>query len=363
MLSSLFVNSTILISFIFIAGQGIKANPDVLKSRKGVIAAGILGGILGIILILYGLPMYDETLIDFRYIPVVLLAFYGEARSTFIAAAIIAVFRIIYYPINPSSVLGFAIVIVIAIGCVIISLAKLRDVKKFCVMSLYSLAVINAALTILLSRHGKYALIIITYSILYTFMTYIVYKLANYILESNRLYIKFKEQARKDFLTGLSNVRQYDALLNRAYKRVDDLGEKLSILAIDIDHFKRINDTHGHDGGDAVLKQLGEVLESCCEPGDIAARVGGEEFSVILLDCSNAKAVEKAENIRKAVNSTNFLLPDGTSINISISIGAATYPDSIDDLEKLKKQADIELYKAKETGRNKVCSRYVKGCS
>ena len=363
MLSSLFVNATILISFIFIAGQGLKSFPKALQSRKGSLLAGLMGGVLGIILILYGIQVYGETMVDLRFIPVVVLAYYGSSISTTTAAFAIGVFRIAYYGVNLSSILGFVAIMLIALGCIVISKIKVRRVIQFYTMFLYSLIVVNTALIILLSRNGTYMSIIVTYSIIYTSMAYIVYRLSEYILLSNRLYIQFREQARRDFLTGLNNVRQFDSILNNAFKRVGDSGEKLSILAIDIDHFKKINDTYGHDGGDAVLKQLGEILQSCCEQSDTAARVGGEEFSVILSDCDNYRAVEKAENIRKRVNSNKFSLPNGNRISISISIGAATYPDSTDNIEELKKQADIELYKAKETGRNKVCSRFIKECN
>ena len=362
MLSSLFVNATILVSFIFIAGQGLKNSPKALESPKGKLTAGIFGGVLGIILILYGIQVYGEIMIDLRFIPVVILAFYSTPISTIIAAFAIGVFRILYYGVNLSSVLGFAAIIIIALGCIVIARIKFKRILQFYTMFFYSLLVVDTALIILLSRSGKYMSIIIIYSVIYTSMAYIVYRLSEYILISNKLYIQFRDQARKDFLTGLNNVRQFDSILNGAFKRVGDSGEKLSILAIDIDHFKKINDTYGHDGGDVVLKQLGEILQSCCEQSDIAARVGGEEFSVILIDCDNSRAVEKAENIRERVNNYKFCLTSGNRINISISIGAATYPDSTDNIEELKKQADIELYKAKETGRNKVCSKFVKEC-
>lgn len=362
MLSSLFVNATILVSFIFIAGQGLRVSPKTIESKKGMFVSGVFGGLLGIILMLYSIEFHGETMIDLRFIPVILLAYYCKPISTLFAAVVISAFRVSYYNMSLSSILGAACTLVIALGCIVISKIKMKDILRFYVMFLYSLVMIIIALVVLLSRNGDYILIIVDYAIIFSIISHVVYRLSEYILQSNKLFRQFKEQARKDFLTGLSNVRQYDNKLNGAFVRVTESGEKLSILAIDIDHFKKINDTYGHDCGDAVLKQLGEILQSSCRDYDIVARVGGEEFSVVLVGVTNTKAIEIAEKIRDLVENHDFILPTNKNIRISISVGVATYPESIDNLEELKKQADIELYKAKETGRNKVCSRFVKGC-
>lgn len=362
MLSILFINATILVSFIFLTSQFFKLRPKALKTVYSKIAVGVIGGILGILLILYSIKVHGEVLVDFRFIPVVLLAFYTTPTSTFIASIIIDVFRIASYGINPASVLGSIAVVVIAIGCTVLSNFKLRKLIKFLSMLFYSLIIVTVVLTKLLWNTSGFFTNITVFILIYIITGLVVYNLAEYMYESEKLLMQFKEQATRDFLTGLSNVRQYDIIINDAFQRVRNLGEKLSVLALDIDHFKYVNDNYGHDGGDSVLKQLGNVLLSTCRPFDIVARVGGEEFSVILLDCPHVQAMEVAERIRRSVGMHKFTLPSGKCINITISVGVATYPDSIDDLQGLKKQADIELYRAKETGRNKVCSISKEDC-
>jgi diguanylate cyclase len=362
MLSNLFANATILISFIFLSSQFYKDGDKVHNTLTGKLLTGLFGGFLGTILIFYSIRVHNETLVDFRFIPIVLLAFYTTPFSTLITSVIISIARVVFYGINNSSVLGACATMSIAIGCILIMKLKMKSKFRFWYMFFYSLLVVLIALAILFENKADSIIILATYSLIYTTTGLVVYQLSEYVINSNKLYYKFREQASKDFLTGLNNVRQYDAIINEAYKRVRDYGERLSILALDIDHFKKVNDTYGHDGGDAVLRQLGNVLLSSCRPFDIVARVGGEEFSVVLLDCPNTQAVEVAERIRSSVAGHAFILPDGTSLQISISIGVATYPDSTENLEELKKQADIELYKAKETGRNKVCSYLIKDC-
>jgi diguanylate cyclase len=362
MLSNLFINAAILISFIFLSSQFYKDGNKVHNTLTGKLLTGLFGGLLGTILIFYGIKVHNETLVDFRFIPIVLLAFYTTPFSTLIASLIISASRVIFYGINNSSILGACATMSIAVGCILLTKLKIKIKFRFWYMFFYSLLIVLVALAILFENKAGSGIVLATYSLIYTTTGMVVYRLSEYIINSNNLYYKFREQASKDFLTGLNNVRQYDAIINEAYKRVRDYGERLSILALDIDHFKKVNDSYGHDGGDAVLRQLGNVLLSSCRPFDIVARVGGEEFSVVLLDCPNSQAVEVAERIRSSVGEYAFILPDGTSLQISISIGVATYPDSTENLEELKKQADIELYKAKETGRNKVCSYLIKDC-
>jgi diguanylate cyclase len=363
MLSNLFVNTTILISFIFLAGQSLKNTPKALNTLTGKAAVGIFGGFLGITLMFYSIRVQGQTQLDFRFIPVVLLAFYSSPLSTFIAAVIISIFRLAFYTIKISSILGVIATLIIAAGSLLLMRLKIKANIKFYIMFFYSLLVVIIVLVILLVNDKNYGIIIMTYSIIYTIAGLIAYKLTEYVISANKLYVQYKEQASRDFLTGLNNVRQFDLALNEANRRVNEYGERLSILVIDIDHFKKVNDTYGHDAGDAVLFQLGQMLSNSCRSFDIVARVGGEEFSVLLLDCPSFQALEIAERIRQCICNSKFILPSKEEIKISVSVGVATYPDSVDNLEELKKQADIELYKAKETGRNKVCSVFSKDCN
>lgn len=161
---------------------------------------------------------------------------------------------------------------------------------------------------------------------------------------------------KTDALTGLYNVREFSDTLRKSMRHAHLRGEKLSLLLVDIDFFKNVNDTYGHPAGDEVLKELGKVLVSVCRSFDIVSRNGGEEFSIILPDCPFSHAIEIGERVRSAVSKHPFFLPNRECITITVSIGVATYPETAANSEGLIQLADDGLYHAKRTGRNKVAS-------
>jgi diguanylate cyclase (GGDEF)-like protein len=129
-----------------------------------------------------------------------------------------------------------------------------------------------------------------------------------------------------------------------------------SILMLDIDHFKQINDAHGHQAGDLVLKRLSMIFQEVLRNVDIAGRLGGEEFAIALPETGIEKAVEVAERLREIISSTEVSLPAGLQIHFTVSIGIAALVDKNANIETLLYEADKALYRAKQTGRNKVCT-------
>lgn len=188
-----------------------------------------------------------------------------------------------------------------------------------------------------------------------TAVAILVYYVLHYISKTNALYRKLNYDAKKDFLTGLNNVREFDNMLNQVVTNAIEKGESLSILMIDIDFFKNVNDTYGHSSGDLVLKQLSNILVNSCRGFDIVSRNGGEEFTAILLDCDCRHAVTIAERVKKNVEEYTFIIQDNKEIKITVSIGVSSYPNIIKNISDLLAKADDALYLAKRTGRNKVC--------
>jgi two-component system cell cycle response regulator len=131
----------------------------------------------------------------------------------------------------------------------------------------------------------------------------------------------------------------------------------LSVLIADMDHFKSVNDTHGHDAGDAVLRQLADRIRSAVRGADIPCRYGGEEFVVIMPDTDLDAASVVAERIRKRVEGEPFRLPDGRMIDRTISVGLGALMGPNDTCDILLKRADDGLYEAKSSGRNRVVAR------
>jgi diguanylate cyclase (GGDEF)-like protein len=163
-----------------------------------------------------------------------------------------------------------------------------------------------------------------------------------------------KELSNTDPLTQLFNRRYMMEVLDREIQRTARKGSPLSVLLMDIDHFKKVNDTYGHQLGDVVLVDLANIIKKHLRTYDVAARYGGEEFVAILPETPLNEAVAVAERIRIGTQKTVF--PDKLqTLKITVSVGVATYPmpglDSVDDLIRI---ADEGLYRAKAEGRNRV---------
>jgi diguanylate cyclase (GGDEF)-like protein len=164
------------------------------------------------------------------------------------------------------------------------------------------------------------------------------------------------KRARTDGLTGLANRRHFDEQLRRVIAETDRFGGTCSLILVDLDHFKQINDTHGHEAGDTVLRHVALVLGDAVRTVDVCARFGGEEIAVLLPQTSQAGALELAERLRSTLERrpTRY---NGQPIRATASLGVATYPLPVANSEQLLVAADRALYDAKGSGRN--CVRFV----
>jgi diguanylate cyclase (GGDEF)-like protein len=164
---------------------------------------------------------------------------------------------------------------------------------------------------------------------------------------------RHKQQAARDGLTGLYNRRAFDELLSQALAREERQSGRFALLLLDIDHFKKLNDTFGHPAGDAALKNTARILERHLRRGDQAARYGGEEFVVILPAADERGALQFAERVRDAVQKSQLVF-GGAKLAVTASLGAAVWPADGRDAEGLLGAADRALYAAKQDGRNRV---------
>ena len=164
------------------------------------------------------------------------------------------------------------------------------------------------------------------------------------------------ELSSRDPLTGLSNRRQFELQLASEIDRVARAGEPALVLMIDIDHFKRVNDAHGHQAGDLVLKAVALGLAECIRPMDTVARFGGEEFAMILPNCAPSFAQAVAERIRTHVSDSAISIGNGDEVGVTVSIGGAFAPQWVRSSALLwVERADQQLYRAKSEGRNRAC--------
>ena len=188
-------------------------------------------------------------------------------------------------------------------------------------------------------------------------------RLANHIfkfLSSDHIEAQYHEtmysMMTKDALTGAYNQRYFTDMLEREIERARRYQRSLALILFDIDHFKDVNDQHGHLVGDEVLQELSRRVEKVIRRDEIFARYGGEEFAMVMAETSEEGAILMAERLREVVGDTPFETGD-VALSITISVGVDTrLPDASTTREMLIAAADAKLYEAKQAGRNRVCS-------
>jgi diguanylate cyclase (GGDEF)-like protein len=173
-------------------------------------------------------------------------------------------------------------------------------------------------------------------------------------LDNAILMQRIEAQSVTDDLTLLSNSRYLHTALRRETKRAVRSGRPLSLLFLDLDGFKLVNDTHGHLAGSQCLVEAAAVIRGCARETDVVARYGGDEFSVILPETGQEGAVSVASRIRERLSAARFLTSEGLSVHLTASIGVATLPDVAASAEELLRAADMAMYKVKASGKDGV---------
>lgn len=355
MVKDYIVNAAVLVAFLSIVFQFFRSSgispSSPLKFR--VLWGGIFG-LLGVMLMFFSINLPNNMIIDFRYLSIILSATIGGWISCAVSGTIVSIFRLLLYGINKASITAVILILVLtAFYCIFV---QLKIKKQWMWISSVGITqiVTSVAFSIIIDDPKLKSQVILSFCVGLAIVSFLLYFYVVYMEALTEAYRLLKQEAHRDFLTGLNNVRQFDVMFNHVINNVKISEKRVSLLYIDIDFFKKVNDTYGHKEGDVVLKRLGEILTKMCRNIDIVSRNGGEEFSVILIDCAAEMAVEIAERIRKNVENNPIQLSDKTKVNITVSVGIASYPDPINDLEVLREKADEALYEAKRKGRNKV---------
>ena len=181
----------------------------------------------------------------------------------------------------------------------------------------------------------------------------VVASIALWLYRLKRSQLRFKKLSRHDGLTGIFNHQHFVSEADHALRLLEKRLGTACLISIDLDHFKMVNDTHGHTMGDAVLKQTAATCRQQLRPSDLFGRLGGEEFGILLLDCTRDQGMLIADRIRIAIEATPAI-EDGSVVSFSASVGLASTDTSSYDLQRLRRDADAALYRAKRTGRNRV---------
>jgi diguanylate cyclase (GGDEF)-like protein len=174
-----------------------------------------------------------------------------------------------------------------------------------------------------------------------------------WLFRLKRSQLRFKKLSFHDGLTGIFNHQHFISETDRALRLLEKKLGTACLISIDLDHFKQVNDTHGHAMGDVVLRRTVAICQQQLRPTDLFGRLGGEEFGILLIECSRNQGMAIADRIRMAIEATP-VDGDGCVISFSASVGVASTDKSGYGLQRLCWEADAALYRAKRTGRNRV---------
>lgn len=347
-INSFFLNLCILFTLFTISFLPFRNRPRLTPRSplKARVLLGVQTGIVALVLLANALHL-ESFLIDLRAIPISLAVLFGGWVSGTVAAVIFLIGR--FFMVTDGVYIGFYLAVLSMIGLVLpISLLRLKlDNTRTTLLVFMTVSVINFGIV------TYYALpLTVFYPVFltYTIMAYgggcASYRLLHELRRHFENVQHQQQLARTDALTGIANRR----LLNEAMANLNVEAKEYALILVDIDHFKRVNDTYGHDVGDDVLRELGMLLVNESEERHLVGRFGGEEFLIIMPNAKKDEVSCLAESIREKVSTFPFETSAGT-LHITVSLGACHSNDI--EVDSVLKHADEALYHAKESGRNR----------
>lgn len=309
---------------------------------------GLLAGALGLFLMYNAVEANDTVRVDLRHLPLVLLAFYGARMPLYIATLVIASTRFLF-GMTEQALIAFIATFVISGGMLWIHrLLRERLFMQSIFLNVWALFVISLAVYINMGWSAAYVSLVLTIWMVGMLVGLLSSILTIDLEKTTRRALEYKQSSERDHLTGLFNRRVWD-------RYTASLGEDdrtYNILALDIDHFKHVNDTYGHVNGDLVLQQFADILKVETRAHDTVARIGGEEFVILMYDLTPEKVDKVANRIRELVATETFYLNDFPPIQITTSVGVAN--GTALPIKQMVDLADSALYQAKNEGRNQV---------
>ncbi len=228
---------------------------------------------------------------------------------------------------------------------------KINSVSKTILVLALTLILYTISSVFLMAKFNLWISLVLPY--IATIITFMLVYLEKYLLKSKD-YEQTYKLAVTDGLTQLYNHRYFQEQMNIQLNNYKRYSTPFSLIMIDIDFFKKFNDTYGHQSGDCVLKQVANILKRNSRTSDIACRYGGEEMAIILTNTSNPDAITTAQKICQAVREMPFTLVNNEKVSVTISVGVASVDEKIEKTQELIEYCDKCLYKAKENGRNQV---------
>ncbi|AYC28793.1 diguanylate cyclase [Paenisporosarcina cavernae] len=353
MLLDLLINFSILFTFAVLSYWPFQATSRVHipYPKLHPVLIGILAGITGLILMQTGVRISDSMFVDSRHVMIVISGILGGPIAPIVSGIIIGISRMGMQDMSHVSMLaGYnAMTMGLVIGFVSMKYRMtFRNAPYYFAYATVQTAGLIAYLSLELSLTFVYVLYFVIFSVISFFVLLAVLdELQNHFTKMR----EFEKLSETDYLTGLYNNRKFSQLIEQS----KELHDTFSLLTIDIDHFKRVNDAYGHSAGDEILKELANRIQPLINRYDgIIARNGGEELVVFLPDAPGSVGLDVAEKVRSRIARSPYHIENERDINITVSIGVSTYPDNGNSIQELYQCADCALLEAKHLGRNRV---------
>lgn len=332
---------------------------QIRESQSQQFWIGVIGGLLGFFLMYLAVSVSQGVRIDMRHIPLLLFSLYGLHTPLLVSSVMIAITRF-YFGVDSQATVAFFGTLGMGLGLLVLHRFLLKHsvptINRALLLNFFALMA-NSIILFINIDPGDHPLGTITVfwgvgTLIGLITTFLILDIKQ--VQEDRT--RFRQNANIDFLTSIGNVRTWDQEVNIVENRHRKIPFPLAVLLFDIDYFKRVNDTYGHDNGDLILKQFAQLLQRHLIPKETTARIGGEEFAMLILSESKEIAMRRAEEIRTAVEAFPFKLNSDESIKITISTGGVfSNTDSHQiTIFELKSLADEALYMAKHSGRNQV---------
>ena len=333
------------------------------RPRIRQLCLGLLFGIGGVAAMLQSVSILPGVYLDVKAVPVALAAPFGGALVAVLAAGIVSAARV---AVGGAGTLPGVLGILLAgsVGLLLLRLvpaAEWRNTRPLLILgpiaSFHSLSifVLPWEIAIPVFIDGGIPIALLTAAGILLLGTMLARERRRVDTEH-----MLRNAALSDPLTGLANRRAFFTSIDRVVAGALRHDTPVSLLMLDIDHFKEVNDSHGHDAGDAVLVALSRLLQRSVRQSDLVARFGGEEFAILLPNAPGDGAFQLAERLRCAVRDLS-IPQDGAALHVTVSIGLSTLSPEIVGADAMIKAADMALYRAKQGGRDRVC-RHRESC-
>ena len=347
-------NLTLLMSGFYLLGK-LSPHPITVDSKRSVrILYGISLSILSWLLMQLTIEPAPGVLVDLRHIPVIVAAYFAGPLPTMIVTSVIILYRF-SINLNSSAYAAALFIILIAVGTsLLVKWLPIYSKRTFTMVTVYATVLHGIVLIYVLADTGllfDILSVVLPASFISSWLALVIIRDIRLTKQSMRTW---QQTAQRDFLTGLHNFRAFTDHFDDLKQQTILQQHEVALITIDIDHFKHVNDTFGHEAGDEVLRQFASRLRDGVTDAGFISRNGGEEFSILVEQLTDAKVLALAEQLRERIATSPFQLSNGTQLPLTASFGVALFPKSTSEIQQLVTDADVALYHSKQNGRNRV---------